>query len=69
MKALPGLKQRPAQRHGVRGGSAFVMQYAVIPMSATSRGAFVWPVFLNGLLIHAFGVGPVAVWSVTKGRK
>jgi hypothetical protein len=42
----------------------FVMNYAVIPLSATSRGPFVLPVFVNGLLIHAFGVGlPSALFA------
>lgn len=35
----------------------FVMNYVVIPLSAASRGAFSMPVFLNGILIHIFGVG------------
>jgi hypothetical protein len=35
----------------------FVMNYVVIPLSATSRGPFVTAVFINGILIHAFGVG------------
>jgi hypothetical protein len=70
VKALPGLKQH-VLRSGIAFGVAayFVMQYAVIPLSATSRGAFVWPVVLNGLLIHAFGVGPAALWSVARGRR
>ena len=38
-------------------GVYFVMNYVVIPLSATARGPFVLPVFVNGLLIHAFGVG------------
>jgi hypothetical protein len=33
------------------------MNYVVISMSATSRGPFVWAVFINGVAIHAFGVG------------
>ena len=33
------------------------MNYVVIPLSATARGPFVLPVFINGILIHAFGVG------------
>jgi hypothetical protein len=42
----------------------FVMNYAVIPLSATSRGPFAWPPFINGLLIHAFGVGlPSALFA------
>lgn len=43
----------------------FVMTYAVVPMSnARSGGPFVLPVFINGLLIHAFGVGlPAALFA------
>ena len=40
----------------------FVMNYAVIPLSATGRGPFVLPVFINGILIHALGVGLPAAW-------
>ena len=39
----------------------------VIPLSATTRGAFSWPVFVNGLAIHMFGVGLPAAWLVTRG--
>jgi hypothetical protein len=47
----------------------FVMNYAVIPLSATSRGPFALPVFINGLLIHAFGVGlPSALFARRGGR-
>jgi hypothetical protein len=46
----------------------FVMNYVVIPLSATTRGAFVWPVFLNGLAIHAFGVGLPAAWFGSRPR-
>ena len=42
----------------------FVMNYLVIPLSATARGPFVLPVFINGILIHAFGVGlPSALFA------
>lgn len=43
-------------------GAYFVMNYAVIPLSATTRGPFVLPVFVNGILIHAFGVGLPSAW-------
>ena len=46
----------------VYGIADFVMQYAVIPLSATARGPFVLPVFINGLVIHALGVGLPAAW-------
>ena len=40
----------------------FVMNYVVLPLSATTRGPFVLPVFINGILIHAFGVGLPSAW-------
>ena len=44
----------------------FTMNYVVIPMSATARGPFVLPVFINGILIHMFGVGlPAALFART----
>jgi uncharacterized membrane protein YagU involved in acid resistance len=44
----------------------FFMNYVVIPLSATARGAFAWPVFVNGLAIHMFGVGLPAAWFATR---
>ena len=43
----------------------FVMNYVVLPMSnARSGGPFVLPVFINGILIHALGVGlPSAIFA------
>ena len=42
----------------------FVMNQIVIPLSAATPGPVSWPVFLNGLLIHAFGVGlPAALFA------
>jgi hypothetical protein len=57
-------------RHAVIAGLLYglavygVMNYIVIPLSALGgRGPFVLPVFINGLLIHAFGVGlPAALF-------
>jgi uncharacterized membrane protein (GlpM family) len=42
----------------------FVMNYVVIPLSAANRGPFSLPVFVNGILIHMFGVGlPAALFA------
>jgi hypothetical protein len=45
----------------------FVMQYIVLPLSAFRGGAPAWPSIVNGILIHALGVGlPIALivrWS------
>lgn len=47
----------------------FVMTYVVVPLSnARSGGVTPWPVFLNGLLIHAFGVGLPAAWFASRIR-
>jgi hypothetical protein len=40
----------------------FVMNYVVLPLSAAGRGPFVLPVFVNGILIHALGVGMPSAW-------
>ena len=44
-------------------GAYFFMQYVVLPLSAIrGGGAAPWPAFVNGVLIHAFGVGlPIAL--------
>jgi hypothetical protein len=34
-----------------------VMNFVVLPLSAAGRGTLSGPVLINGLLIHAFGVG------------
>ncbi len=57
-KRLPALVRAPIVS-GVLYGIAvyFVMNYIVIPLSAAPPGRFVLPVFINGILIHMFGVG------------
>jgi len=49
-------------------GVYFVMSYIVIPLSAANQGSFALPVFLNGILIHAFGVGLPAALFVRAAR-
>ncbi len=66
-------------RHAVISGLAFgvianfVMQYAVIPLSAAggpTPAPFRWPVFLNSVIGHAFLVGlPVALIAAWSARK
>jgi xanthine/uracil permease len=63
---LPVLRRQPVLCGIAYGVVAyFVMTYAVVPMSnARSGGPFVLPVFINGILIHMFGVGlPSALYS------
>lgn len=62
--AIPLLRRRVIAFGAIYGvGVYFVMNYVVIPLSATTRGPFVWPVFANGILIHIFGVGIPAALS------
>ena len=62
-RAIPWLRRRTVIAGIVYGVAVyFVMNDAVIPLSATVRGPFVLPMFVNGLLIHAFGVGLPAAW-------
>lgn len=44
-------------------GAYVFMQYVVLPLSAIRGGGGApWPAFINGVLIHAFGVGlPIAL--------
>ena len=47
----------------------FVMTYLVVPLSNAGSGTppvFVLPVFMNGMLIHAFGVGLPAAFFASR---
>jgi hypothetical protein len=63
-RRLPVLLQHPVVAGLLYGLAVYgVMNYVVVPLSASARGAFSAPVFINGLLIHAFGVGlPTALF-------
>lgn len=55
---VPALVRAPILSGLIYGiGAYIVMQYVVIPLSAAGTGRFSWPVFVNGVLIHMFGVG------------
>jgi hypothetical protein len=62
-RRLPVLVRHPVMCGLLYGLVAYaVMSYIVVPL-AIGRGPFVLPVFINGLLIHAFGVGlPTALF-------
>jgi len=65
-RVLPFLNRRPFLAGPLFGLVAyFVMNYVVIPMSAIGPGAHpTGVVLINGLLIHAFGVGlPAALFA------
>jgi len=69
-RAIPMMTTRVAASGILFGIAAyFVMNYVVIPLSATSRGAFAMPVFLNGLAIHVVGVGLPAAWFVSRAAR
>jgi hypothetical protein len=57
-RRFPALMRAPILSGLLYGiGAYMVMQYIVIPLSAAGTGRFSWPVFVNGVLIHMFGVG------------
>ena len=63
---LPVLVERPIAAGAAFGVTAYiVMNYVVIPLSAMARGGPPpWPVLINGVLIHVFGVGiPCAMFA------
>lgn len=61
---LPALVRHPVVAGLLYGLAVYaVMNYVVLPLSAAGRGPFALPVFVNGVLIHAFGVGlPTALF-------
>jgi uncharacterized membrane protein YagU involved in acid resistance len=62
-RGLPMLRRQTLVAGIVYGVAVYVvMNYAVLPLSAAGRGAFVLPVFVNGILIHALGVGLPSAW-------
>ncbi|MEO8677881.1 MAG: hypothetical protein ABI665_02470 [Vicinamibacterales bacterium] len=70
-RVIPVLRTRPVVCGLAYGALAyFVMTYGVVPMSqARSGGPFVLPVFLNGLLIHVFGVGLPSAWFASAATR
>jgi hypothetical protein len=65
-RRLPSLARKPIV-YGLPYGIAvyIVMNFVVVPLSAAGGGAMPpWPVVVNGLLIHALGVGlPSALFA------
>jgi hypothetical protein len=59
------LRQRPIVSGVLYGLAVYVtMTYVVVPLSAAVQGPFSLPVLVNGILIHAFGVGlPAALFA------
>jgi hypothetical protein len=45
------------------------MNLVVIPLSRAGPSRFVWPVVLNGLAIHALGVGIPSAWFARLARR
>jgi hypothetical protein len=55
---IPLLRRSPVWSGLLYGVAAYlVMNLVVLPLSAAGRSTFAWPVVINGLLIHMFGVG------------
>jgi hypothetical protein len=64
-RTWPALTRSPFRSGCLYGLVVYgVMNYVVIPLSAATSGPFRWPVLINGLLIHLFGVGlPAALFA------
>ena len=66
---LPILTRRPLVCGAVYGVLVyFVMNRVVIPLSAIGPVPFAWAPFINGILIHIFGIGIPAALFVRRGR-
>jgi hypothetical protein len=72
-RRLTLLTRRPIVWGVVYGVAVWlVMNFVVLPLSAAGRGALAWPVVVNGLLIHMFGVGlpaSLVAWRAGGGGK
>jgi hypothetical protein len=68
-RRVPALTRHPVIAGVIYGIAVyFVMNDVVLPLSAAGRGPFVLPVFINGILIHAFGVGLPSAWFASLVR-
>lgn len=74
-RRIPALARRPFLYGPLYGILVFfIMQLVVLPLSAAGVRPRVWPslpggiVLINGLLIHAFGVGLPAAWFVSRAE-
>ena len=57
-RRIPALVRAPVISGLLYGLAVYVvMNHVVVPLSAAATGSFSWPVFVNGVLIHMFGVG------------
>jgi len=66
-RRLPFLLAAPILSGVLYGVAVYlVMNFIVVPLSAAGRGPMTWPVVLNGVLIHMFGVGLPASLAATK---
>jgi hypothetical protein len=69
-RRIPILTRRPIVSGLLYGiGVYLVMNFIVLPLSATGRAPFVLPVVVNGVLIHMFGVGLPASLAVYQGTR
>jgi hypothetical protein len=64
-RKIPALTQNPILWGAGYGVAVYlVMNYGVLPLSATPKSAFSLPLFLNGIIGHALFVGlPIALFA------
>jgi hypothetical protein len=64
------LLRRQPVRYGAMYGVAvyFFMNLVVIPLSAIGAVRFSWPLFVNGILIHVFGIGIPSALFAARGE-
>ena len=68
-RKLSALRRRPLG-YGAAYGVAvyFFMNWVVIPLSAIGAVRFSWPLFVNGILIHIFGIGIPSALFAARGE-
>jgi uncharacterized membrane protein YagU involved in acid resistance len=66
-RVLPVLRRRPLAAGILYGIAVYLtMTFIVVPASAAAGGTPPWPVALNGVLIHMFGVGLPAALAASR---
>jgi uncharacterized membrane protein YagU involved in acid resistance len=69
-RRLPVLREHPVLCGALYGvGVWLAMNFVVLPLSAAAVGPRVWPVVVNGLAIHVFGVGIPSALFARAGRR
>jgi uncharacterized membrane protein YagU involved in acid resistance len=68
-RKISRLRRQPLIYGAIYGVAVyFFMNLVVIPLSAIGAVRFSWPLFVNGILIHVFGIGIPSALFAARGE-